>query len=359
MPDKAQEARLTRYLLGMGAPAEREILESEYVADEEVFEQMLVAEEELIDAYVHGELSSNERSGFENGLLKSPDVRERMQFARLLAGVSNIEPAETIRPVKSNGLHPGFFATLLARPSVRYSLAAATLILAVTSIWLLVERTKMRHELQGLQVEREKLATTIERLQKNADAERKRSDQLAVQLEAEKKADETKSGSAPQTEDVAARNQVTERRGSGPSRKRRPTTETSTAANTSSPELITPRPPQGSVSFDLSARTVRSGGGIELRVPRNATFVGLRPTLDVDLESGTFRAFIETAAGNAVWHSDAIKLPRSVKAGERIQLPFVPAKQLPRDDYVLYVEGQRPDGSFEKIAAYSFRVLKN
>lgn len=359
MSDKALEARLTRYLLGMGSPSEREILESEYLADQEVFERMLMAEEELIDGYVRGELSSNERSDFKNGLLKLPDVRERVQFARLLAGVSNIEPAETIRPIKSDELHPGFFATLLARPSVRYSLAAATLILAITSIWLLVERTKMRHELQGLQTECKNLAITLEELQKNADAERKRSDQLALQLEAEKKANEVKPGSVRQTEDLTPRNQVAERRGLGPSRRQRPTTMDSTAGNAFSPALSTQPPPQGSVSFDLSTRTVRSGGGAELRLPRNATFVGLRPTLDSDVESGTFRAFIETAEGKAVWHSDAIKLPRSVKAGEKIPLPFVPAKQLPRNDYVLYVEGQRADGSFEKVAAYSFRVLKD
>ena len=80
--------------------------------------------------------------------------------------------------------------------------------------------------------------------------------------------------------------------------------------------------------------------------------------LDNDSASETFRAFIETAAGDPVWRVDSFKLPRSIKAGERLLLPPISVTDLPQNDYILFVEDQRPDGSFDKLASYTFRVLK-
>ncbi|HYK21736.1 MAG TPA: hypothetical protein VEV42_13425, partial [Pyrinomonadaceae bacterium] len=87
MSGKTQaEGRLTQYLLGKLSEAERESIESEFFADEDAFEQTLIAEDELVDAYARDELPAKERTQFEETFLNSVAARERVQFARALAG---------------------------------------------------------------------------------------------------------------------------------------------------------------------------------------------------------------------------------------------------------------------------------
>ena len=50
------------------------------------FEDIDIAEEELIDAYVRNQLSVDERKLIEKGLRTSPQLIDRLHFARLLAG---------------------------------------------------------------------------------------------------------------------------------------------------------------------------------------------------------------------------------------------------------------------------------
>ena len=158
MANKTAGARLTQYLLGMGTPAERERLESEYFTDDEVFEQMLMAEEELIDDYVRDELSDKERRQLEEHLVNSPYVGERVQFARTLNGsLADARRIETTRKVTSDRTEPGFLESLLSRWSLRYAVVATALVIAVVVGWLLVERGRLREELQGLQTERGRL----------------------------------------------------------------------------------------------------------------------------------------------------------------------------------------------------------
>ena len=108
LPGKTQaEARLTRYLLGAGSPRERERLEAEYFADQDAFENMLSAEDDLIDAYARGDLSAEERRQFEDRFLSSAQGRERVQFARTLAGAVAVAPS---LPQPSPAIYqPGFF----------------------------------------------------------------------------------------------------------------------------------------------------------------------------------------------------------------------------------------------------------
>src|SRR5258708_24741749 len=85
------EILLRRYFLGDLPQEERVRLEDRYLADVEVFEELLAAENDLIDAYVRGELTEAERQQFEMEYLKSPERRERLDFARTLSQVSTLE----------------------------------------------------------------------------------------------------------------------------------------------------------------------------------------------------------------------------------------------------------------------------
>src|ERR1044072_6316177 len=114
---------------------------------------MLIAEDELVDAYAHGELSDQERGQFEKNFLTSARGRDRVQFSRALAGA-----VSDARPVRVSD-SPSFFASLWAvlTPRVRVAATAFALVLVIAFAWLLVERRRMRTELQGLRAERARL----------------------------------------------------------------------------------------------------------------------------------------------------------------------------------------------------------
>lgn len=359
MADKAKAGeRLTQYLLGVGSSAEREQLESEYFTDDEVFEQMLIAEEELIDEFVRDELSDKERRQVKEHLLKSPYAGERVKFARTLnSGLADAQRIKTTHNVSSERPRAGFLESLLSRWSWRYAAVATALVVAVSFGWLLVERARLREELQGLQAEREKLTAQNQELRTSVQAERTRADQLTAQVAANKIPVESKPQGIQGPGALTAKNQKPGRAGSRPGRE--PHIVSSDAiAGSSFTAAVSSNVPSGSVVFDIASGSVRSGGGIQLRVPRKAKFIVLRVILDIDSASETYRAFIETAAGDPVWGVDSFKLPRSVKAGEKLLLPPVPVTDLPPNDYILFVEDQRPDSTFDKLASYTFHVLK-
>ena len=80
-----QPLLIKMYLLGDLDDQEREAFEEKCFADETLFEEVLAAETDLIDAYVRGEIGGAERDKFEEQFLKSPERRERVKVARLLA----------------------------------------------------------------------------------------------------------------------------------------------------------------------------------------------------------------------------------------------------------------------------------
>jgi len=176
------DARLTRYLLGAVSETERENIEAEYLADAGVFEQVLIAEDELVDAYARGELSDGERRQFEKNFLTSARGRERVHFSRALTGaVSDARVPVTV------STSPSFFAGLWAGLTTRVRVATVTFaaLVVIAFSWLLVERTRMRTELQELRAERARLTEQSKELQRVADAERARNAELAAQVHAE------------------------------------------------------------------------------------------------------------------------------------------------------------------------------
>ena len=343
------EIRRSQYLLGLSSEAERERLESEYFADEDAFQEMLTAEDDLIDAYVRNELSANERRRFEERFLTSPQARERVQFARTLAGT----PARKIkREVGGSTWWSGFFASLWANATpLRAGAVMAVLALLVGFSWLLVERSRMNNELRELRAERAQLNERAQALQRNVDSERARNAETLAQLEDLRRRSE--SDLKPQQRQPLSVEQVTKNN----QRERKPPIRNSDATRGDTFAINNPNRSTG--AFDLSPGSVRAGGGNTLRVSATARFIVLRLTLDTTPSHETYSASIETPGGQTVWRRDEFNpfSKQSVVTGsERVE---VPAKDLPAGDYILFLTGKRPDGTFERVAEYSFRVLKN
>jgi len=113
--DTARERQLERYLLGTLAADDQDRLEEAFLADHDLFGELDAAEGILIDRYLEGDLPSEERQIFEERLLPSERVRDRVAMAGALqrladerarrtdgeagAGVVPISPFQNQRPV--------------------------------------------------------------------------------------------------------------------------------------------------------------------------------------------------------------------------------------------------------------------
>ena len=313
------DSQLTRYLLGTVSETERENIEAEYLTDEGAFEEMLIAEDELVDAYARGELSDQERGQFEKNFLTSERGRDRVHFSQALAGaVADARPVtDRVKPSPS----PSFFAALWANltPKVGVAGVSFAVVLVTAFSWLLVERMRMRAELQELRAERARLTEQSKELQRIADAERARSAELAAQIQQH----------APEP--------VTTEQGAS---------------------LPPSRPPDGILAFIISPGSVRGSGGTNLAVPRTAKSIQLTLSFERPSSHQEYRAAIETPEGKTVWSKDSFGFRPNVTSLNRVSLQAIPASTLRPGDYVLLLSGKQADGNFETVANYSFRISR-
>ena len=119
----SDDKTLIQYLLGELSPADRDGLEDRYFSDDALHDQLLAIEEELIDAYVRGQLSSQQRADFEQSFLDSPERREKLAFARALVHRVDSQRRQS---------RPGKFWTPFTELAV-----AASLVLAAGAFWMI------------------------------------------------------------------------------------------------------------------------------------------------------------------------------------------------------------------------------
>lgn len=305
------DARLTRYLLGAVSETERENIEAEYLTDEDVFEQMLIAEDELVDAYARGELADQERKQFEKNFLTSARGRDRVHFSQALAGVVS-DARSVVLPSPTSSFFAALWASLT--PKVRVAGVAFAVLLITAFSWLLVDRMRMRRELQELRAEQVRLTEQSKELQRIADAERARSAELAAQLQ--------ERGPEPVPTEGA---------------------------------IPPKRPSEDILAFNISPGSVRGSGGTNLAVPSSAKSIRLTLNFERPSSHQEYRAAIETADGKTVWRKDSFG---SRANADRVSLPLIPVTALPPGDYVLLLSGKQAAGNFETVANYSFRISR-
>src|SRR5437016_3418674 len=156
------------------------------------FEEIEIAEEELIDAYVRGELSLDERRLLEKGLRSSPELVERMHFARLLADAADrTAAAEAVSDRPLDPLPPArktwwlFGLRLGPRPAFQLAFAASVLIIVIVigAAGLLTGWLRLRRESQQLAEQQAALERQKSEFQKSASEQRLATEQLRTELE--------------------------------------------------------------------------------------------------------------------------------------------------------------------------------
>jgi len=333
--------RLALYLLGDVSSGERERLEAEYFSDDEAFQKMLSAEDDLIDAYARGELSAEHRKLFEKRFLNSAEGRERLQFARTLAGVVAqeqpavvSEPVVSPQPVLIRETQPGFWATLWSRsPALSFAIIILAILLIGGNAVLLVERRNTRNEMEALRAERDRLNQQAAALKTTIESEQARSNESAQQIRILQ-------------EQLA---QVSERPKELPASKS-PENKTEQSDPRFRDTIAQNRPSE----FTLYPGTLRgSGGRNNFTLAKTAQFVSLRLAIEKRDAAKSYVASIETADGVQVKLFDL-----KPTSGNIINLPRVAASELPSGVYVITLQGKQADGSFRKIADYAFNLVR-
>jgi hypothetical protein len=118
----------------------------------------------------------------------------------------------------------------------------------------------------------------------------------------------------------------------------------------------TPRKPGNILAVTLTPGLTRESGETKtIHIPPGTDSVQLQLELVSD-EYQASRAELLTSEGASLFVKEDLK-PES-EIGKKIINLTVPAGLLKRDDYRVKLGGRRPDGSYEDIGGYAFRVLE-
>lgn len=316
-----EDLLLKRFLLGELPEGERGEVEERLFSDPEYFRLFRAAEEELTDEYIYGDLDAGERERFERYFLTTPERRESLRVARALkqyisrnapaaefADVAALDAAATLADTNARAdavhvLRPekkSFFDFLRA-PALRFSLAAAAVLIVAVGLWLLA-RTAPRDRPEPSQ---------------QANAARL---------------------SPEQNEQLA---QATPEQGD-----RTPVVKTTPAENVNGDSgkdggVKPPKPPRQTPSrvysfLILPLGQVRDGGDEndnEVSLPADAGVVNLRIPLIAVSGRGRYRVTLQTDAGRNIKSWTNLK-PAKGKMGRTLSVK-VPASTLTQQNYRL------------------------
>jgi hypothetical protein len=139
---------MRQYLLGQSSEAERQTIDELYFDDSELFERLTAIDDDLIEAYADGTLPPDDRDAFESTLAVMPRRQARLFIVRELAARASSRPrrapVRTVASATSPALHRGWFDFGV----LQWSLAAATVVLAVTAAYLGWQTSLLRSELE-------------------------------------------------------------------------------------------------------------------------------------------------------------------------------------------------------------------
>ena len=310
-----------------------------YLSNTIEFEELEIAEEELIDRYVRKELSARNHSQFEKMLLSSPRLRERVEFARILAKrvASAPGPQTASDPLPGSKSRKkswkrffswgGFWGpTNGIAPALRVAFSASLVLLLVASTALFVVWSRLVAESQRLAQEQQQRSQKEKEV---ADA-RSRSQELQAQLE------------QAQQQNRSQQNEVAQLQ------QQKQELERELAQNQSF------TPASFSLFPSIGSRGPGGAGIKTLPVSRNARSV----RLDLNVSAGDYNSYnasLAPANDDRVIHRETNLQPFPQRGGKYIRLQ-VPREKLPDGLYNINVEGVVAGGQTQSFNDYTFRV---
>ena len=310
-----KEAISRRYLLGDLAEEDAARLEDDYFVDDSAFEAVQVAEDEIIDAYVRNELSAEERKQFQENLLTSTRISQRVEFAKLLAARASGRRAQerVDTPVVQNvsWWKTGFQPSLALRGLV----FACVIVISIGSIGLVVDWFRVRDESKRLAASRAELER--QNLELIADNKKRA-------LEAQQLAEALR---VKEAENAKLNEQIEQ-------------------------HLNKPSSTSPLISILLSISGSRAGGTNQtVKLPEQPAILELK----IPLEEVKFRRYSVTVKKT---DERVVSGPHELKAdGKLLRLRLATTRLVP-DDYIVTVSGIDAFGKTEEIEDYTFRIRR-
>jgi cell division protein FtsL len=305
------EESLRRYLLGRLDEEEQTRIEEAYFDNAEYFASLQTIESELIDEYVGNRLAEKDRKDFEECFLQSAGRREQVEFAQAFKLYLERQEHPAVQTQKIS--RKSFFDFLRLRP-IYLLPVAASLILTVGFVFLLMQTARLRNQLNQAQQTLSETQQREQDLRETLSVERQRTIELAKELD-------------------LAHNQQTQASGDGTG---------------------TPNPLAQIIAVTLSNEGVRDQGGIKkIILPAGAET--LRVTMVYS--GGDYKkvtASLKRGGREVVNPADLAVRPYGLKKQSVWPLP---AKALSEGDYLITLSATNPAGETEETR-YAFRILK-
>jgi hypothetical protein len=330
--DFARDEQLVRYLLGQLPEEDSERLDALCLADDEIASRLQAVENDLVDRYASGTLAGPTLSQFQRVYLTSPRRLQKVRFAESLLQITQRpsvsaeaapKAAEAPNVQASSGqerprTRGGRWFEQLAWPvNAGWGLAAATVLLVALGV-LQYRTTRLRAELQVVQIEREALH------QQARDLAQQLGDQRVASAEAARELEQVQGRLAEAT---------------------RASAESSSASG----------PPQVLAAMLLQPLMRSTGPVPALVVPPRARIAAF----ELQLEPADFRHYqvtLRDPATNAIaWRSPRLAPARS--GPTRTVSLAVPVRVLKAQHYSFELSGLRDTGEGEPLAGYAFRIV--
>jgi hypothetical protein len=310
------EAEARRFLLGEMSEDERSGFEENFVADADLFEQIRACEDELIESYIRRTLSRAEREKFERNFLKTERRRKRVEFTRAMLDKLNRKTVGAEKAAADSSAWNSildFFRT----PKLVFGAAFAVLLLAF-GFWLLILKSPKK----DFEIAREAAPTpfvsaTPQIIQSNSNSGSTEENKTPVNNELE-----------------------------NPSKNQNSQNGNSNVGEREKPGSI----PKITVALALFPGTTRSEGKTgELNLPKDAKGANLQLNLEAE-DYKIYRAEIVDAEGSIIFRTAKLN-----RRGTKIST-FVPAEKLRKGDYIIKLYGFNSQNEEESAADYQFRV---
>jgi hypothetical protein len=321
---------ITRYLLG-DLPEEQQIeIEDRAFSDQEFLAGITAVENDLIDDYVREQMPESDRRRFEKRFLASESRRKRVEFARALTHVmaetrvtERETPTVVAAPVSWRDALAAFIHGL--HPAGKLALAAATLLILIGGAWLITETLRLRNQLTHLQAQQQSQQSDRQTLEQQVEVERKRSEELAAQLNREQQ-------QRAQTDESLRR-----------------LSESVNRPDETSRPIIASLMLLPGISRGASTQP-------KLVLPANASVAQIQIGIDPEEDYKNFGIELRTIGGRPVWTRDNLTA-RTTRGGRVVRLAL-PAGALSSGEYELRLKGATATGGTEDIGFYYFAVTK-
>ena len=318
---------LLEYLLGELPEPELSRVEELCFVDDSLNERLSALESGLIDRYVQKKLPEPEHRAFEEKYLITTSRRKKVAEAEQLIALILNHPDPSPDPPWWKSL-PAFLNN--RNPALQVSLAFALVLVTIGCLWLFRDKARLSREVERTQASLREKETE---LQRQVEEHRKASEHLQGSLRDEQALREQE---AQQLRELQERVRQAEEARRNDSRSTAPV-------------------PVGVATYTfplVSVRGIRSQKQLVIsRGERTARLI-------LYLESNNYRQYrisIQRVSGEEVW-AGVVPKGRATSGGERVSFQL-PAAVFTKKDYVLVIDGMKPDGTYSNLGTRSFGVV--